>query len=267
MAGLLIVVVLLVGVTALSVLSAHNVAAADRHTVAAERTLAHVNRMRATLRDTDAAALAYRARPGVERLAGYEKAHAQLVRELAALPALAQPGQPGAALLFDLHARAAAKAKLAAHSVAAATAAGQPQIDTGAEANASAQLATEIDELAQALQQLQFNHVAAASALAVARARTIQWLNWGLLAVALGLALAGAWFLVRRMPDLDGLITICAWTQRVRWQGRWLSFEDFLTKRFHFVCTHGICDEEAAKMRAEMLKEEPAGAWRAGSPP
>lgn len=46
----------------------------------------------------------------------------------------------------------------------------------------------------------------------------------------------------------DRWVTICAWTRRIRWQGRWITFEEFLAERFDLRWTHGICDEEAEKL-------------------
>lgn len=107
-------------------------------------------------------------------------------------------------------------------------------------------------ELTSALQPRAMN---ADASEAVARAQTLQVVTLSLIAIAAALALAGARLLLGRKPDLEALITICAWTQRVWWQGRWLSFEDFLAKRFNVFCTHGICDEAAANIRREAQKE------------
>jgi hypothetical protein len=42
----------------------------------------------------------------------------------------------------------------------------------------------------------------------------------------------------------DGdLVTICAWTRRVFWQGSWISIERFLQRRFGLYVTHGISEE------------------------
>ena len=69
------------------------------------------------------------------------------------------------------------------------------------------------------------------------------------------------------MRDLEGLITVCAWTRRVKWEGRWVTFEDYLAKRFNLHCTHGICEEAAEQMRNETaeapLTRDPWGAEEA----
>lgn len=43
------------------------------------------------------------------------------------------------------------------------------------------------------------------------------------------------------------LVTVCAWTQRVLDQGKWVRFEEFLDKRLNISITHGISDEAAAE--------------------
>jgi PAS domain S-box-containing protein len=39
------------------------------------------------------------------------------------------------------------------------------------------------------------------------------------------------------------LLTVCAWTKRIRSGGHWQTVEDFLTTRLHFKVTHGISDQ------------------------
>lgn len=81
--------------------------------------------------------------------------------------------------------------------------------------------------------------------------------------IALALALSVAWPHFRhRVRQLDGMITVCAWTRRVRWQGRWISFEEYLDRRFNLRCTHGICEEAAERMRQEIARKEEAGELR-----
>lgn len=125
------------------------------------------------------------------------------------------------------------------------------------EAAQTAPLLTRFAEMRQLLFGLHRQEFAALvdhSASAAARARGIQSLNGGLIAVALTLAVAGTWILLRRRSELEGLITVCAWTRRVQWQGHWITFEEYLARRFNLRCTHGICDEAAAEMRDEVLK-------------
>lgn len=53
------------------------------------------------------------------------------------------------------------------------------------------------------------------------------------------------------------LLTICAWTKRIRAGERWQTIEDFLTTRLHFKVTHGISDEARAEFVSHMEKGMP----------
>ena len=77
--------------------------------------------------------------------------------------------------------------------------------------------------------------------------------------VSTALALT-ALYLVSRKRDrsLEPFVTICAWTRRVPWEGRWISFEEYLGKQFNVRCTHGICEEAAHRMREVGVKSDRA---------
>jgi len=49
--------------------------------------------------------------------------------------------------------------------------------------------------------------------------------------------------LLLRIRQLQSIITICAWTQRVNYNGKWMRMEDFLWKRFRLRVSHGISEE------------------------
>jgi CHASE3 domain sensor protein len=54
-------------------------------------------------------------------------------------------------------------------------------------------------------------------------------------------------FLVRRLAKLQHLVTICAWSRTVEYLGEWLSFEEYLHRRFNLDASHGISPAEAEK--------------------
>lgn len=76
-----------------------------------------------------------------------------------------------------------------------------------------------------------------------------------LLAVILGVL--SAILLNRRLQELETFITVCAWTKRVKHEGRWIPFDEFLEKRFRLKLSHGISDE-AAMMELERQDPEAA---------
>lgn len=94
-----------------------------------------------------------------------------------------------------------------------------------------------------------FADVTRQSAAIAEQAVSLQAVNLGLLVVAAGLTAAAIALHARRAPSSARWVTVCAWTRRVRWQGRWVSFEDYLAQRFNLRCTHGICDEAAEELR------------------
>jgi len=56
-------------------------------------------------------------------------------------------------------------------------------------------------------------------------------------------AIIGAGMLLLRIRQLQSIITICAWTQRVNFNGKWMRMEDFLWRRFRVKVSHGISEQ------------------------
>ena len=53
-----------------------------------------------------------------------------------------------------------------------------------------------------------------------------------------------------RIRELQGeLQLICSWTNRIQSEGRWMRFEEFLTRNFDINFTHGISQEAADRVR------------------
>lgn len=50
---------------------------------------------------------------------------------------------------------------------------------------------------------------------------------------------------------------ICSWTNRIRSEGRWMRFEEFMEKNFHMKFTHGISEEAARRMRDDIAARVP----------
>jgi CHASE3 domain sensor protein len=49
--------------------------------------------------------------------------------------------------------------------------------------------------------------------------------------------------LILRIRQLQNIITICAWTQKVNFNGKWMPMEEFLWRRFRVKVSHGISEE------------------------
>ena len=57
---------------------------------------------------------------------------------------------------------------------------------------------------------------------------------------------------------VDGFVTMCAWSRTVEYQGKWVSFEEYLKRRFNLDTSHGISPAEAQKAFAEIEQDERA---------
>ena len=68
-------------------------------------------------------------------------------------------------------------------------------------------------------------------------------LIWTILLFATATVLIMAGLLILRIRLLQSIITICAWTQRVNYDGAWMRMEDYLWKRFRVKVSHGISEE------------------------
>jgi hypothetical protein len=59
-----------------------------------------------------------------------------------------------------------------------------------------------------------------------------------------------------RREEAERMVAMCAWTRRVRWDGEWISVDDFLKARFGLEITHGISDEALAEELAALGSAE-----------
>jgi hypothetical protein len=50
---------------------------------------------------------------------------------------------------------------------------------------------------------------------------------------------------------VDAWVTICAWSRTVKYEGEWISFEQYLLRRFNLNTSHGICPAEAARLTSQ----------------
>jgi hypothetical protein len=59
------------------------------------------------------------------------------------------------------------------------------------------------------------------------------------------IAAAALW----RIRKMEALVTVCAWSGTIEYQGEWMSFEDYLKRRFDLQTTHGISPEQAERFK------------------
>jgi len=55
-----------------------------------------------------------------------------------------------------------------------------------------------------------------------------------------------------RLEHLRQIVTVCAWTGQVKFEGEWIRLEDYLKRRFGISVSHGLSKEAASKMIQEI---------------
>ncbi len=58
----------------------------------------------------------------------------------------------------------------------------------------------------------------------------------------------------REIRGLKKMITMCAWTGKVKMEGKWVRVEEFLQKKYGIEVTHGISEEAIAIMESRMAR-------------
>jgi CHASE3 domain sensor protein len=66
------------------------------------------------------------------------------------------------------------------------------------------------------------------------------------------IALIAVVAILLRLEHLRQIVTICAWTGQVQFEGEWIRLEDYLKRRFGVSVSHGLSKEAAAKMIGEI---------------
>jgi CHASE3 domain sensor protein len=69
------------------------------------------------------------------------------------------------------------------------------------------------------------------------------------LVLANGVFFALAAVLLRRIRKMESLVTICAWSRTIEYQGSWMSFEEYLRARYKLEITHGISPAESERLK------------------
>ena len=75
-------------------------------------------------------------------------------------------------------------------------------------------------------------------------------MTMGMALIEIFLIAAGV-FLMVRTARLEHLVTVCAWSHRLLYEGKWVSLEHYLEQRFGIRASEGITAEQAAKLMAE----------------
>ena len=238
------------GTALLTTWSTRGHAADDHRTVHTQHALTASTQFLIALSDTAAAAQGVVAGDDETNLDSYRALRDRTRAELATLAAHAEHAPLVRPVALQLHELTHAYLAGLDRATDSARATG-PSAPSELDQRRHRQLTEEIRALIATLQRHLFLELARSSSASAHRADNVHLLNMTLVTLGGALAIGVTVWLLRRLRDLEGLITVCAWTRRVQWEGRWISFEEYLAKRFNLYCTHGICEEAAEKMRQE----------------
>ena len=62
----------------------------------------------------------------------------------------------------------------------------------------------------------------------------------------------------REIRELQSqLQVVCAWTHRIRLEGKWVTLDEFLTNKLNVKISHGISPEALAQVKRELDKDAP----------
>ncbi len=236
----------------LSTVSTREVAAASIRASTTQNTLLEINHLFASLVDAEAGQRGYMLTGLDNYLAPYTRSVLRIESQLARLDELFANTPAQKAILQSINRLVADKKSELSRTIdlrrTKMPAAALHIVDSGVGFETMNALRASIHELEQnELAELAFN-----SALVSRRAGFFQQVGLGMLVAACVLGGAGAILLMRRVHELEAMITVCAWTKRVRFNGGWVSFEDYLRARFNLQFTHGISEEAASKIKSEM---------------
>jgi CHASE3 domain sensor protein len=76
------------------------------------------------------------------------------------------------------------------------------------------------------------------------------------LAVALAVMLISLLVLARGAEHYRNLVTLCAWTRSVEYEGEWVSFEEYLRRKFDVSTTHGISPDALSQIEVGLGLDE-----------
>ncbi|MDF3058085.1 MAG: hypothetical protein K0R17_2300 [Rariglobus sp.] len=246
--------VLAAGTAILSTVSTREIAEASIRYSTTQETLLEINQLLASLVDAETGQRGYILTGLDDYLEPYTRAGARLDEQLARLGRRFEHAPAQRATLERITRLAAEKkAEMSRTIELRRTSQSGPAlhiVDSGVGLNT-------MNSLRDAVHELELNELdelARNSAAVSRRAGFFQRIGLGMLATACVLGGAGAVLLLRRVNELETMITVCAWTKRVKFNGAWVSFENYLHTRFNLQFTHGISEDAAAKLQMEALE-------------
>ncbi len=72
--------------------------------------------------------------------------------------------------------------------------------------------------------------------------------------------------LLARVSRLQGLVTVCAWSKTIQLGGEWVSYDEYLRRRFGLQVTHGVNPTEAKRLLDEFHARTASASRPPGGP-
>lgn len=256
--GLIVGFILGAGGAVLSTVSTREVASASLRAANTQDTLLEINQLLSSLIDAETGQRGYILTGMDSYLEPYTRANARLNEQLVRLAERFEYAPAQQAILERISSLVSGKKAELSRTIELRRtheASGTVHLaDSGDGLDTMNALRDAVRELEQnELIELAFNSEAVSQRVAF-----FQRIGLGMLLAACLLAGAGAVLLMRRTRELEKLITVCAWTKRVKFNGAWVSFEDYLKARFNLQFTHGISEEAVTKLESEKADPAPA---------
>ena len=76
------------------------------------------------------------------------------------------------------------------------------------------------------------------------------------LAGALALMMIALLVIARGAEHYRNLVTLCAWTRSVEYEGEWISFEEYLRRKFNVSATHGISPDALSQIQVGLVEPQ-----------
>lgn len=77
------------------------------------------------------------------------------------------------------------------------------------------------------------------------------------LAAALFLMLIALMVIARGAEHYRNLVTLCAWSRSVEYEGEWITFEEYLRRKFNISATHSISPDALSQIEVGLEEAEP----------
>jgi hypothetical protein len=88
---------------------------------------------------------------------------------------------------------------------------------------------------------------------AAKQARRNTMLLFAVLAASVACA-AVVLYLVRRLSQVEPVVNMCAYSRTIEYEGEWISFEQYLERRFKITTSHGMSPAEFERLRAAIRR-------------